>query len=273
MLILTGYSFGTFAQTEDPLASIRKAGQVKVALASVPPYIVMSPGGEARGSSVDLQNIVLKELGLPALTPMLTGWDAMVPGLQARQFDYIGAGLPITEQGCKVLLFSAPYYAAQLGLFVPPGNPKHLTSVADVAHRPDIKISMLSGLGNNRAYALKVGVKADQVMIVPDHQAGAATVSGGRVDAFVGSQFAILNPEEKGLELVVDKQSPVNASAAAFRKEDVAVRDAFNKKLNVLIRQGLIQDLYKKHGIPNGDIEAQLLANLTKASDVVPSCE
>ncbi|WP_143271789.1 transporter substrate-binding domain-containing protein, partial [Bradyrhizobium mercantei] len=144
LLTLLVYGFPTFAQGNDSLlASIRKAGQVKVALASLPPSMIISPDGKATGASVDLQNIVLSAMGLPSLTPALTEWTAMIPGLQSRQFDYVGAGLSITEAACKAVVFSTPTYAAQIGLYVLPGNPKHLRSVADIAHRPDIKLAVV----------------------------------------------------------------------------------------------------------------------------------
>ncbi|MCA6112202.1 transporter substrate-binding domain-containing protein [Bradyrhizobium cenepequi] len=274
VLLSLAISYPTFAQHEGRLfASIRKARAVKVALASLPPYITMSPNGEATGSSVDLQKMVLKSMGFHSLKPMLMGWDAMIPALQAYQFDYIGAGLAISEERCKVLVFSAPYYAAQAGLFVLPGNPKHLTSVANVAERPDIKLAMLPSLSSYQGYALKKGVKPDQIIIVPDVQAGAATVLNGRADAYMGGQFNIPHPADKGLNVIVDEQSPVIASAAAFRKEDVAFRDAFNQQLNLLIRNGTMQSLYEQYGIANGDEQARLLAKFAKASDVVPSCE
>ncbi|WP_143271798.1 transporter substrate-binding domain-containing protein, partial [Bradyrhizobium mercantei] len=144
LLTLLVYGFPTFAQGNDSLlASIRKAGQVKVALASLPPSMIISPDGKATGASVDLQNMVLSAMGLPSLTPALTEWTAMIPGLQSRQFDYVGAGLSITEAACKAVVFSTPTYAAQIGLYVLPGNPKHLRSVADIAHRPDIKLAVV----------------------------------------------------------------------------------------------------------------------------------
>lgn len=69
----TGYALPASAQSDDPLfASIRKAGAAKVALASNPPYQFVSPTGEPTGSGVDLQNMVLKAMGLPALTPAFT---------------------------------------------------------------------------------------------------------------------------------------------------------------------------------------------------------
>ncbi|UVO35713.1 transporter substrate-binding domain-containing protein [Bradyrhizobium arachidis] len=273
MLILAGCWLATLAQTEDPLLAWgRKTGSLKVALASALPYIIISQNGDATGASVDLQNAVLKEMGLPALEPVLTGWDSMIPGLQAHQFDYIGAGMNITEARCKVALFSAPYYAARTGLYVRPGNPRHLTSVAEVVRRPDIKLAAIATSGQ-QVYALKQGINPAQITIVPDIQAGAATVIGGRADAFIVGQFSIPNPEEKGLEVIVDEQSPVDGSGAAFRKEDVRLRDAFDDKLNVLIRNGTIQMLYEKYGLANGDLEARLLTKFTKASDIVPSCK
>ncbi|MDA9521329.1 hypothetical protein XI06_13370 [Bradyrhizobium sp. CCBAU 11434] len=274
LVTLTGYSLATSAQDDAPLfASIRKAGQVKVALASLPPYMIISPNGEAMGASVDLQNMVLKVMGQPSLTPVLMGWDAMSSGLLAYQFDYVGAGANISEAGCKVTLFSAPYYAAQAGLFVLPGNPKRLTSVAELARRPDIKITMLPSASTYQGYAAKQGVNPNQIMLVPDVQAGIAMVTGGRADAFVLGQFTIPDPEKKGLEVVVDHDTPVYGSGLVFRKEDKAFRDEFNKHLVVLLRNGTLQKLYEKYGIPNGEAQAQLLAKFSKASDLAPSCE
>ncbi|SFK14511.1 transporter substrate-binding domain-containing protein [Bradyrhizobium sp. Gha] len=272
LLALTGCWFPAFSQADDSLsASIRKAGATRVAIASMPPYMTMSPSGQAAGVLIDLQNLVIKSMDLPAIAPVFTQWDSMVPGLQAHQFDYV-ASLAITEERCKQMVFSAPHYAYQIGLHVRPGNPKHLMSVADIARRPNAKVAMVTG-APWLAYAVKQGVKPDQVVRVPDVQAGVATVIGGRADAYLESQFAVSNPEQKGVELVVDEQSPIFGSGAVFRKEDVRFRDAFDEKLNASIREGIIQKLYQKYEIAGGDAQARLLGTLRKASEIVPSCE
>lgn len=273
LLATAGYSFPTVAQTDAPIiASIRKTGEVRVAITSLPPYMTVSPSGEATGPNIDLQNMVLKRMGLPPLTAMHMQWDAMIPGILAHQFDYIGAYLAITEARCEVLVFSAPTYASQAGLFVLPGNPRHLMGVTQLAHSPDIKVAVVTGSAQE-AYVLKQGVKPEQLVRVPDVQAGSATVIGGRVNVFIVSQFGVPNPEQKGLELVVDEQSPVDGFAIAFRKEDVRFRDAFNEQLRPLLRNGTIQKLYEKYEGPSGDRVAQLIAKFTKAGDLVPSCE
>ncbi|WP_439360353.1 transporter substrate-binding domain-containing protein [Bradyrhizobium sp. DASA03007] len=274
LFMLTESSFTTFAQSESPVVtSIRKAGLIKVAVASLPPYIVVSPSGDVMGSSIDLQNMALKAMGLPGLTPILASWDAMVPGLLAHQFDYLGAGLNITDERCKAALLSRPYYVSQTGLYVLPGNPKHLSGLADVARRPNMKVAALAGESAYNNYAKEQGVMPSQMLTVPDNQAGVAAVIGGRVDAFIIGQLSIPEPEQKGVEVVLDKQSPVFGSALVFRKEDDAFRNSFNDQLNILIKNGTLQSLYEKYGITNGDAMVQMLSKFTTAGDLVPSCK
>ncbi|WP_439360370.1 transporter substrate-binding domain-containing protein [Bradyrhizobium sp. DASA03007] len=274
LIAFIGHLSPTLAQAEDPLfASIRRAGGAKVAVIALPPYMIMSPNGEATGTSIDLQNMVLEGMGLPALTPVLTDWAAMIPSLQARHVDFVGAGWDITAESCKTVIFSTPFYALQAALYVLPGNPKHLTTVADVARGPEIKIAIIGRSSGYRSYSLSRGVKPEQILDVPDHEAGVASVRGGRVDAFLVGQFGIPNPEQKGVEEVVDEQSPITAGGVVFRKENARFRDAFNEQLNLLIKKGAIQKLYEKYGVANGDARVRLLGKYAKASDFLPSCE
>lgn len=269
-LTLAGYSVPTFAEADSPLlASMRKAGEAKAAMASFPPYLVVSANGEATGYFVEVVNLALKGMGAPALSPTLTSWDAMIPGLQARKFDLINAGMTITEARCKAVVFSAPIFVSQDALFLLPGNPKHLTGYSQIARTPEVKLAVLTG-ASQQAYALKQGIKPEQLVGVPDIQAGVSTVIGGRADAFAAGRFSIADPEQKGLELVVDKETPLTGAGVAFRKEDAEFRNAFNQQLNLLRTNGTMQQLYSvKYRVPNWDE----LAGLTKAGDVARSCD
>lgn len=270
LLILASYSLPTLAYAEDPLsASIRKAGEVKVALASSPPYIALSPDGKtATGNVVDVINLALEGMGLPTLTPIFVAWAAMIPGLTANQFDFVG-GLTITEARCNVVAFSAPIYAYRYALYTLSGNPKKLRGLERIIENSNTKLAVVTGT-LSEASALKRGVKSEQLVRVTDVQAGAATVIGGRADAVLMGQFAIPNPEQKGLQIIVDEQGPVEGFGVVFRKEDVHFRDEFNKQLDLLRSSGIWKELYAvRYGLPNWET----LAELTKASDVVPSCK
>jgi polar amino acid transport system substrate-binding protein len=105
---------------------------------------------------------------------------------------------------------------------------------------------------------------------VPDIQAGIATVVGGRADAFAVGQFSVPNPQQKGVDLVVDQQAPVSSIAVAFRKEDVGFRDEFNKQIEAIRNNGAMKELYAgKYGFPNWDV----LAKITNTNDLAPGCE
>lgn len=268
LVLFAMISPSALAQSDDTLASIRKSGQLKIAMAPLPPWAFVAPSGEAKGYTVEMVNMIMKGIGLPSLTPVLTTWGAMIPALQARQVDMVAPGMNITEARCKVVVFSAPTFVAQDALYVPIGNPKRLTSFSQVAKSPEIKLAVLSG-SSQEAYALKQGVNPEQLVRVPDIQAGIATISGGRSNAFALGQFSIEEPGKKGLDAVVDKQSPVNGSAAAFRKEDVRLRDAYNKQLDLLRKSGALQELYKRAGMQDPDAHFKY----HKASDLVSSCE
>ncbi|MCC8978570.1 transporter substrate-binding domain-containing protein [Bradyrhizobium acaciae] len=264
------HSLPAYARSEDALLlSMREAGEAKAAIAAAPPWAFTSPSGEPQGYLIDITNLALEGLTAPKISVSLTTWDSMIPGLQARRFDLVPAGLLITADRCKVVAFSAPITAQQDALHVLPGNPKHLSGYAQIAQNPDIELAVLTGSAQE-AFALKQGISSAQLVRVPDIQAGIATVRGGRAHAFAVGQFSVPHPQRKGVEVVVDKRAPITGMAVAFRKDDAHFRDAFNEQLTLLRSGGAMKDLYVgKYGFPNWDV----LAKLVKPGDIVPGCE
>jgi polar amino acid transport system substrate-binding protein len=261
-----------WAQSGDdaPLVkSWKQAGAAKVAIASAPPYAFLSPGGAPQGYLMEVSQEVLKALGVPKLTAVVTTWDAMIPGLQAKQYDFLPGGLNITAARCQVVAFTVPVTAQQDALYLKPGNPKKLTGYASLATTANAHLAVLAG-SSQEAYALKQGVPAGQLVRVPDVQAGIAAVTGGRADAFAAGQFTVTEPDKKGVERVVDTTSPAVGIAFAFRKEDAAARDAFDAKIATLKADGRMKSLYAdKYGFNNWD----LLARINKATDLVADCK
>jgi polar amino acid transport system substrate-binding protein len=260
------------AQTAGDAALVKAwkpAGAAKVAIASTPPYAFLAPSGEPQGYLIEMSQEVLKGLGVPKLAAVVTTWDAMIPGLQAKQYDFLPGGMNITAARCQVVAFTVPVTAQQDALYVKPGNPKKLTGYASAAKNADARVAVLAG-SSQEAYATKQNVPAGQLMRVPDIQSGIAAVTGGRADTFIVGQFSVAEPEKKGVERVVDATSPAVGIAFAFRKEDAATRDAFDTQINALKANGAMKKLYvDKYGFNNWD----LLARTNKATDIVPDCK
>lgn len=270
LLALAGYSLPTLAENEAPLfASMRKAGEATAAIGSAPPFASASPNGYPQGYLIEVTKLALEGMGVTKLSAVLTGWDAMIPGLRAHRFDLVAAGAVMTAARCEILSFSAPLAAQQDALYVLPGNPKRITGYAQIAESSDMKLAVLTG-SFQEAYAMKHGIRSDLIVRVPDIQAGIATVLGGRTQAFAVGQFSVLNPHKRGVEAIVEKASPVSSIGIVFRKEDADFRDSFNNQLETLRTSGALKELYAvKYGFPNWDT----LSNLTKASDAEVGCE
>jgi polar amino acid transport system substrate-binding protein len=257
------------AQTPPALAqSMKQAGTAKVAIAATPPYAYLAASGEAQGYLIEVSNEILKSLGVPKLQALVTTWDAMIPGLQAKQYDFLPGGLNITPARCQVVAFTVPVTAQQDALYVKPGNPKKLEGYASIAKVPGVQVAVLAG-SSQENFALKRQIPQGQLVRVPDIQAGIAAVTGGRADAFIVGQFSVTEPGKKGVEVVVDKSSPPVGIALAFRKEDAPTRDAFDARINAMKADGTLKKLYAdKYGFNNWE----LLAKTNKASDIAPEC-
>ncbi|MCA6120135.1 transporter substrate-binding domain-containing protein [Bradyrhizobium sp. WSM 1738] len=107
LLVTSCYSFPSFPQPESSLLdSMRKGGEVKVAFGLAPPLVVVSPSGELKGYTVDIVKLSVRRKGAPAVTPVLTAWDAQLPLLLAHRGDLVASGLQITENCCEVAVFS-----------------------------------------------------------------------------------------------------------------------------------------------------------------------
>lgn len=269
LLALAGYSLPALAENEAPLlASMRKTGEATAAIGLAPPFAFVSPNGYSQGYLIEVTKLALEGMGVTKLSAVLTGWDAMIPGLRAHRFDLVAAGAVITAARCEVLSFSAPLAAQQDALYVLPGNPKRITGYAQIAQSSDVKLAVLTG-SFQEAYAMKHGIRSDLIVRVLDIQAGIATVLGGRTQAFAVGQFSVLNPHKRGVEAVVEKTSPVRSIGIAFRKEDADFRDAFNNQLETLRTSGALKELYAvKYGFANWE----MLSKLTSARDAEPSC-
>jgi polar amino acid transport system substrate-binding protein len=268
---VAGGAGSAWAQATDPLiASMAKAGVAKIAINSQPPYAYVAPDGTPKGYVIDVTSEVTKNLGIGKLDPTVTSWDSMIPGLQARQFDFIPAGMSISAARCEAVLFTSPIQVGQDAMYVKPGDESKITGYAYFKSNPSVPLAVLTG-GLQEAYAVnKVGLPRSQLVGVPDAQAGIAAVLGGRAAAFAIGQFSVPDPEKKGVARVVDPSSPVAGVGIVFRKQDVGARDAFNKQLEAMRANGSMKKLYADtYGFSNWD----LLAKTVKTTDIAANCQ
>jgi len=220
----------------DTLDKIKENSSVRIGYANETPFAYTALDGSVTGESPEIVEKIFQRMGIETIKPVLTEWGSLIPGLRASRFDLIAAGMYITPERCKQVLFTDPHYQLPDTLLVKTGNPKNLRSYADIANDPEAKLAIMSGTVN-LAYAREAGIKDSQIVQVPDTTSQLQAVRTGRADAAIGTQLTMKGLAEKAgdqVEATTDfKDDPAHTGygALAFRPADKALRDAVNAEL------------------------------------------
>jgi polar amino acid transport system substrate-binding protein len=237
---LTGAAFlalGAAGAQADLLEDAKESGEITVGIANEAPYGYVTPEGELTGEAPEIAKHILGEMGIEEVEAVVTEFGSLIPGLKAGRFDMVAAGMFITPARCEQVAFSEPTYGIGQAFLVKEGNPEGLQTYEDIKENPEATLAVMAG-AIERTYARDAGVPDDQVMVVPDTAAGTAAVQAGRAHAFALTSLSIrrLADGAAGVEMAeafgeVAGQSVKGHGGFAFRPEDQAFLEAFNKEL------------------------------------------
>jgi len=253
LAVLTGpFLLGQPAAAEDTLERLRKQGFARIAIANEPPFTAVKPDGTVSGAAPDVARAIFKKLGVDDVVASVSEYGAMIPGLQARRFDVVTAGLFMKPERCRAVAYSEPVLCDAEAMAVKKGNPLNLQSYEDVAKNPDAKIGAPGG-GTEERLALEAGVPRDRVIVVPDGQSGIKMLQDGRIDAYSLPVLSISDLLQKAndsnLAMVAPvKGAPVYCDGAAFHKDEVALRDAYDKVLAEMKASGEFAKIIEPYG-------------------------
>lgn len=166
----------------DTLARALDAGKIVVGFANEKPYAYKDENGELKGEAISIATAVFNNLGIEEVEGVLVDFGQLIPGLQAKRFDVVTAGMYITPERCEQVIFAEPEYSIGEGLAVVEGNPLNLRSYEDIAANPDAKIAVMTG-GIEITYLRAVGVQDDQILEFPEQASVINAVQSGRADA------------------------------------------------------------------------------------------
>lgn len=229
-----GLAAGAHAATT--LETITKNSKIRIGYANETPFAFTETDGRVTGESPEIAKAIFAKMGIKQVDGVLTEWGSLIPGLRAGRFDVIAAGMYITPERCKQVIFTDPQYQLPDALLTAKGNPKNLHSYEDIVKNPEVKLAIMAGTVNLK-YARDSGVKEAQILQVPDTTAQLQAVRAGRADAAVGTQLTMKGLAAKGGEKVEavtefkDDPSHTGYGALAFRPEDKDLRDAVNAEL------------------------------------------
>ena len=173
------------------LEAAKAAGKIRIGYANEAPFAYMdSQRAEVTGESVEIARVVLKRMGINQVEGVLTEFGSLIPGLQARRFDIIAAGMYVTPERCGQAAFSNPTYGVSQAMLVKQGNPKNLHSYEDAAKNPEARLGVVVGAIESD-YAASLKVPPDRTVVFPDAVSALAGVQAGRADAYAATALTV----------------------------------------------------------------------------------
>jgi len=267
LLSMVGCSSSTTSSdnaNETTFEKVKREGSITIGFANEKPYAYKTPEGELTGEAVEVARAVFKNLGVNEINGVLTEFGSLIPGLQAKRFDTITAGMFITKDRCKEVAFANPEYSIGEAIAVKAGNPMDIHSYTDIIDNPEVKVGVMGG-AIEYDYMIKSNVPKDQIVIVPDNPSALSALQSDRVDLITMTgpslQSVLDTANDANIERVMDFEQPVidgesvrGYGATAFRIEDEEFRQAFNKELEKMKESGELLEIIKPFGFTEQEL-------------------
>jgi polar amino acid transport system substrate-binding protein len=243
------------------LADLQEAGVVTVGIANEVPYGFEDEQGNITGQAPEVARAVLAELGIDEIEAEIVDFGALIPGLEAGQFDMTAAGMFITRDRADQVIFADPDYCVSYAFAVPPGNPDGIEDFSDIADT-GATLAVLSG-AVDEDYAEWSGVPSDQIELYGDVNAQYQDLMAGRVDAVGGTSLTVQEQvaANEGEMEATDFFFPVGPDGeellpcGAFAFVDQEFRDAFNEVMIELREDGTLGEITMEFGFAEEDVE------------------
>jgi polar amino acid transport system substrate-binding protein len=231
--------------TANALDRVRSGGNVRIGYANEAPYgFVDTSSGRVTGEAPEVAREVLERLGAGTVEGVVADFGALIPGLLAGRFDVIAAGMYVTPKRCEQVAFSNPTYKIGEALIVERGNPSDLHSFEDVAEG-QARLGVVGGTVEH-GYAKTLGVPDDRIVLFDANADAILGLASGRVEAVAVTTLTAddllgklgeteLERAKPFVDPVIDGRSVEGFGAFAFRRSDVALKEAFNRELALLI--------------------------------------
>lgn len=262
---------GAVEGRKQTLDRIRREGVVRIGYANEAPYAYLDQlSGCVTGEAPEIARVVLKRMGVEKVEGVLTEFGSLIPGLKARRFDIIAAGMYITPARCAQILFSNPTYSVGEAFMVLAGNPLSLHGYEDIAGNPEARLGVVAGTVE-REYAKKCGIPDDRILIFPDPMSALAGLRAGRIEAYGGTSLTINDLMSKTTSSDIERANPFSDpiiggsairgyGAFGFRLGEELLVEAFNRELAAFIGTPEHLDLVTPFGFGKEELPGPVTA-------------
>lgn len=210
--------------------------------ATFAPHAMPKMGGGVEGFNVDMANEIGRRLGRP-MNIVAQEWSGLIPGLQAKRFDFMVAPTTVTAERAKSLLFTEGYLNTDYQFVVRKDAP-------DIAKPEDLKGKTIAVNRGSiydtwaRQNTDKYGFQVESFNTTSD---AVQAVLAGRAFANLAGNTAVAWAAKKNPDLKLSYTvSTGNVFAIPFRKDDVEMRNRVEEVLECMKRDGFFAKLSEK---------------------------
>ncbi|SDV48763.1 ectoine/hydroxyectoine ABC transporter substrate-binding protein EhuB [Chitinasiproducens palmae] len=239
---------------------------LNVGIANNKPWAYKDTDGQVKGVNADILRAVFEPLGVKQFNFVVGDFGSLIPGLLSKRYDVVDSGVVITPARCKLVNFGDPELTSLDALLVAKGNPKNLHSFADVIRNPDVKIGGSRG-GQQTKNAATAGVTGEKLQQFQNTETTVSALLAHRVDGVVFTSGTALSLQQRPeLASQIERAKPFTGLidpktgketesyiGAAFGKDGVKLRDAYNTQLAKLKADGTIGKIMRKYGFADNE--------------------
>jgi len=253
----------------ESLSDRAKGEGLRVAFYNFKPYAYENDSGDLTGTDVDTLAAVLEQMGGKIGSAQAVEWGALIPGVKAKRFDVVAAGMFVTGKRCAQVKFSEPTFGIRQTLVVTKGNPHGVVDYDTVAAKK-LTLATISGAAHT-GYARDSGIAEEKIMQIPDNPTAIAALRADRAQVYAlsvpGARELVKGVPEQDLEMVspfseVAGKLAMPHGAFAFRPEDAAFVEEFNKTLTKFIGSDAHIAILEKHGMRNDELPLKTTSEL-----------
>jgi len=210
--------------------------------ATFAPHAMPKLGGGLEGFNIDLANELARRMGRPIQIDG-TEFSALIPGLNAKKYDFLIAPTTVTPERAKTLLFTEGYMETDY-MFLQKKTEKPIASLEDLKGK---KVAVNKG----SAYESWVRQNADKYGFTFDvygtNADAVQAVLSGRADTNMAGHTVILWAAKNTPTLAPTYTYKTGLVwAMPFRIDDKAGRDQVSMVLKCMKKDGTIARLYEK---------------------------
>ncbi|MFA9487139.1 transporter substrate-binding domain-containing protein [Moraxella haemolytica] len=237
---VTAIALALVACSQDKPAQTTEQRQLTIATeAAYPPFNDTAPDGKIVGFDVEVINAVCAEINAKC-DIVAQDWEGLIPGLNAKKYDAIIAGMSITPERLEQVDFTEPYFS----------NTIVWLSKTDGSFDPNNITNKILGSQRSTTGAAYIAEKYDgkdgnTVKLYDTYLNAYLDLKAGRNAAVMAEKVSAaewLKQEQQGFGLVGEEIDNNDNLGIAVRKGDT-LKDEFNQALTKLKESGKLAEI------------------------------